>query len=99
MTDAHWLLLLVLLLLVGLPGAWRRRRSRSAPVDVGASGPRSLTPRTPEDCPACRHQPAAPPAAPARPAIRPWRELKRRRGAPKRIPTEGFACPNRRCHS
>ena len=28
---------------------------------------------------------------------RPWREVKSRRGAPKRIPTEGFACPNRQC--
>jgi IS1 family transposase len=29
--------------------------------------------------------------------VTPWREYKSRRGAPKRIPTEGFACPNRRC--
>jgi len=28
---------------------------------------------------------------------RPWCEVKSRRGAPKRIPTEGFACPNRQC--
>jgi IS1 family transposase len=29
--------------------------------------------------------------------IRPWREVKSRRGAPKRIDTQGFACPNRMC--
>jgi transposase-like protein/IS1 family transposase len=29
--------------------------------------------------------------------VRPWRELKSRRGAPKRANTEGFACPNRAC--
>jgi transposase-like protein len=29
--------------------------------------------------------------------VRPWREGKSRRGAPKRIPTEGFACPNPQC--
>ncbi len=29
--------------------------------------------------------------------VRPWREVKSRRGAPKRIHTEGFACPNRTC--
>jgi hypothetical protein len=28
---------------------------------------------------------------------RPWREVKSRRGAPKRINTEGFACPNPQC--
>src|SRR5712692_8706057 len=28
---------------------------------------------------------------------RPWPEVKSRRGAPKRIPTEGFACPNQQC--
>jgi len=29
--------------------------------------------------------------------VRPWREVKSRRGAPKRVKTEGFACPNRKC--
>ena len=29
--------------------------------------------------------------------VRPWREVKSRRGAPKRINTEGFACPNPQC--
>jgi IS1 family transposase len=32
-----------------------------------------------------------------RPAVTAWRELKSRRGAPKRIDTAGFACPNRAC--
>jgi hypothetical protein len=26
--------------------------------------------------------------------VRPWREVKSRRGAPKRVNTKGFACPN-----
>jgi IS1 family transposase/transposase-like protein len=29
--------------------------------------------------------------------VRPWSEVKSRRGAPKRVNTEGFACPNRKC--
>lgn len=29
--------------------------------------------------------------------VRPWCEVKSRRGAPKRIDTAGFACPNSRC--
>src|SRR5215469_14618433 len=28
---------------------------------------------------------------------RPWSEVKSRRGAPKRVDTEGFACPNPQC--
>jgi len=30
-------------------------------------------------------------------SVRPWREVKSRRGAPKRVNTEGFACPNQQC--
>jgi IS1 family transposase len=29
--------------------------------------------------------------------VRPWCEVKSRRGAPKRVNTEGFACPNHQC--
>jgi transposase-like protein len=29
--------------------------------------------------------------------VRPWREVKSRRGAPKCVNTEGFACPNQQC--
>ena len=29
--------------------------------------------------------------------VRPWREVKSCRGAPKRVKTEGFACPNQQC--
>ncbi len=29
--------------------------------------------------------------------MRPWREVKSHRGAPKRVNTAGFACPNRTC--
>ena len=59
---------------------------------------RLLKPRTPLDCPFCRL--ASTPASGGEPAsspVRPWREVKNRRGAPKRIDTEGFACPNPQC--
>ena len=59
---------------------------------------RLLKPRSPDDCPACRL--ASPPASSAGPApapARPWCEVKSRRGAPKRVKTEGYACPNRKC--
>ncbi len=59
---------------------------------------RLLKPRSPDDCPACRL--ASPPSSGGGPApapVRPWREVKSRRGAPKRVSTEGFACPNRKC--
>jgi hypothetical protein len=60
--------------------------------------PRLLKPRTPDNCPACRL--ACTPSLGAGPVpapVRPWREFKSRRGAPKRVKTEGFACPNQQC--
>jgi transposase-like protein len=57
---------------------------------------RLLKPRPPDDCPACRL--ASTHAAGGGPApVRPWREVKSRRVAPKRVNTEGFACPNQQC--
>ena len=59
---------------------------------------RLLKSRCPDDCPACRL--ASTPSPCVRPApalVRPWGEVKSRRGAPKRVNTEGFACPNPQC--
>ena len=57
-----------------------------------------LKPRTPRDCPACRlFSTLSSVGEPAPPPVRPWCEVKSRRGAPKRLNTEGFACPNRKC--
>lgn len=59
---------------------------------------RLLKPRTPLDCPACRLScTLSSDVEPAPLPVRPWREVKSRRGAPKRIDTQGFACPNRQC--
>ena len=60
--------------------------------------PRLLKPRCPDDGPACRlASPASSVVEPAPTPARPWSEVKSRRGAPKRIDTQGFACPNRQC--
>jgi IS1 family transposase len=69
-----------------------------AEVSVHSRLPRLLKPRTPLDCPACRL--ASTPSlgtGPAPTAARPWCEVKSRRGAPRRVNTEGFACPNQQC--
>jgi hypothetical protein len=59
---------------------------------------RLLKPRTPLDCPACRTSSALSLGVEPVPLpVRPWREIKSRRGAPKRIGTQGFACPNNQC--
>ncbi len=59
---------------------------------------RLLKPRTPLDCPACRlSSTLSSGVEPAPLPVRPWREVKSRRGAPKRIDTQGFACPNHQC--
>jgi len=59
---------------------------------------RLLKPRCPHDCPACRlASTATSGGGPVPLPVRPWREVKSRRGAPKRIDTAGFACPNQQC--
>jgi hypothetical protein len=59
---------------------------------------RLLKPRCPNDCPACRLASTAPAIVEQVPVlVRPWREVRSRRGAPKRVNTEGFACPNQQC--
>ena len=59
---------------------------------------RLLKPRTPHDCPACCLSSSVwAGAGPSPEPVRPWSEVKSRRGAPKRIDTEGFACPNQQC--
>ena len=76
-------------------------RCRRVPLRrTGASGAvrrrRIWRPRTPDDCPACRAAGDAP-ARVAVPTVRPWSELKGRRGAPKRVATDGYACPSPCC--
>jgi len=59
---------------------------------------RLLKPRTPRDCPVCYHSSTCTTGAGPSPLpVRPWGEVKSRRGAPRRVNTEGFACPNQQC--
>ncbi len=93
-------LLVVCLLLLAL--LWRLDWFPLRPSSNGGAKrsrlPRLLKPRSPDDCPACRlASPASSGRGPASAPVRPWGEVKSRRGAPKRIDTEGFACPNPRC--
>ena len=100
-THADLLLLVCLLLLLGVWLYQYSRNYRSSTRTQEASGshvPQCLKPRSPLDCPACCL--AALTAADLKPSpapVRPWREVKSRRGVPKRVNTEGFACPNQLC--
>ena len=59
---------------------------------------RLLKHRCPDDCPACRlASTASSGGGPASLPVRPWREVKSRRGAPKPVNTEDFARPNPQC--
>ncbi len=96
-----FLLMVCLLLSVAL--LWRLDWFPLQPCSSrgGAKGTtlqRHLKPRCPDDCLACRL--GSTPSLGAGPApvpVRPWNEVKSRRGAPKRIDTAGFACPNHLC--
>jgi IS1 family transposase len=93
--------LLGVCLIISLTLLWRlcwlhRRPCASRGRAKPSMLPRLLKPRSPDDCPVCRH--ASTPSSCGEPVpVRPWCEIKSRRGAPKRINTEGFACPNQQC--
>jgi len=99
MTIDSWGLVLLLLVLLAwrIWMRWWCQPGQDRPA-AAAQLQRLLKPRTPHDCPACRQAPAAPvDRLPLHPSITPWREIKSRRGAPKRIDTTGFACPKPTC--
>jgi hypothetical protein len=96
-----FLLVICLLLLLAL--LWRLnwlhlRTSHSRGRTKRSTLHHLLKPRCPDDCPACRlTSTASSGEEPASGPVRPWRVVKSRRGAPKRVNTAGFACPNRSC--
>ncbi len=81
--DACWLIP-VLLGLGWVACSWQRHHSAQPGSTASTTTiQRLLKPRTPQDCAACRQQ-ATRPILPAPPGqvVRPWREVKSRRGAP-----------------
>jgi len=103
MISQDFLSLLVSLLMLAKVWLYQYSRSHRGPFTSLAARrslllPRRLKPRSPLDCPACCL--ASSPSSGGEPApapVRPWKEIKSRRGAPKRMQTEGFACPNQAC--
>jgi hypothetical protein len=94
------LFLLVFFFIISLALLWRLCWLHLQPSNSIAGKRRTmvqrlLKPRTPLDCPICRLSSSG--VRPASGPVRPWCEVKSRRGAPKRIDTEGFACPNQQC--
>jgi hypothetical protein len=98
-----YLFLLMFFLLLSLALPWRLdwlhlQPSHSRGGAMHSIAQRLLKPRTPLDCPACRLASTALSSVEPAPApVPPWSEVKSRRGAPKRIHTKGFACPNHLC--
>jgi len=91
-----FLLILVLALLCAL--CWLHPGQLRGAAKMRTGLRRLLKPRSPDDCPASRL--ASPPSSVGGPVsvpVRPWSEVKSQRGAPKRVKTEGFACPNQQC--
>jgi transposase-like protein len=99
----HLFLFLLVVCLLSLALLWRLRWFSLQPSHLRGRAKRGtlhrlLKPRCPDDCPACRlASTASPGGGPAPAPVRPWSEVKSRRGAPKRVNTAGFACPNQQC--
>ena len=96
-----FLFLLVFFLLLSLALLWRLSWFHLQPSYSQAAKrqtlvQRLLKPRSPVDCPACRLASTGSPGAEPLPApVRPWREMKSRRGAPKRITPKALRVPTR----
>jgi hypothetical protein len=68
---------------------WLSPRPSSKGATKRTTVQRLLQPRSPDDCPACRLSSATSSGGGSATApVRPWREVKSRRGAPKRVNTE-----------
>ena len=98
-----FLFLLLFFLILSLARLWRLYlphycHPHSSAEMMRTTIQRLLKPRTPLDCPACRlsHTLSSDVGLAPR-LVRPWCEVKSRRGAPKRLNTAGFACPNHQC--
>jgi transposase-like protein len=89
------LALIVLTLLLLAVGRARLCRWCHRPLRL-ARVLRRWHPRTPDDCAHCRLAASGAIATP-RSTVRPWREGRSRRGAPRRIPTQGHACRRPGC--
>src|SRR5713101_9902453 len=95
--------LLAVCLLLSLALLWRLcwfhlRPSHSRGGAIHSTAQRLLKPRTPRDCPDCRLSCAhSSVVEPAPTPVRPWSEVKSRRGPPKRIQIERLARPNQQC--
>jgi len=97
-----FLSLLMSLFILAVVWLCHRYRLHHGPAHGKGGGrsllPRRLKPRTPLDCPACCLSASRSSSGRFEPvSVRPWQEVKSRRGAPKRVKTAGFACPNRAC--
>jgi IS1 family transposase len=98
LVDRFFVSLVLNILLLWLLWHWPHLQPQNHKAALTTARERLLKPRTPVDCPACRQKGATSTTHPPAPIlVTPWRECKSRRGAPKRIATKGFACPNRAC--
>jgi hypothetical protein len=97
-TPVDWLILLLVLALWLTLTLGARACHPAPPSTRLPRGRRPCRPQTPAACPRCRHASAndASGTVPASPPP-PWREVKSRRGAPKRVPTDGSACATPTC--
>ena len=98
LANWFWSSLVLSILLLWLLWHWPQPWPHLQTATVTAARERLLKPCTPADCPTCRQAGAtAAEHPPTSIPVTPWRERKSRRGAPKRIATQGFACPNWTC--
>lgn len=93
-------ILVTLLLCLLILHRWIRERivQRQKTKAVRTSGKRALKPKSAADCPHCQAETGKlDSVCTHKQQVRPWSEMKSRRGRKKSIKTDGYACNNRAC--
>jgi IS1 family transposase len=97
MSSWWWLEHTLVVLLVYVLLRILRQQHRQATKKRKKKGKRRRwQPKSPKDCPACQEGVKLSLFRVQR-RVRPWKEVKSRRGRKSTIPTPGYACPNRGC--
>ena len=88
-------LIYIVLCVLWVVWKWRERRAALQAAVTKPKGRRKLRPRTPKSCADCQCESESEVKTPRE--VKPWCEVKSRRGRKKRIDTEGHACWNKEC--
>ncbi|MEL6269327.1 MAG: hypothetical protein AAFV33_16250 [Chloroflexota bacterium] len=95
--DIVEMILFALLLYIGWMQDMYLLTGKPTPALEKPKKKRNLKPKSPKDCPYCQSEHLGGCVYPEIGGVRPWQEVKSKRGRPKTYSSEGYACVNEAC--